>query len=56
MGHAIAPPRLTRYGWLAMLWYLGAPVMALLLALDLVLYLLFTYGFGLCYGLWCLWS
>jgi hypothetical protein len=29
------------------------PFLGLLCVADLLLYLLFRYGFGMCYGVWC---
>ena len=54
MGHRIPPPRLTRAAWFAAVKYLGLPFLGLMLALDLLLYLVFRYGFESCYGLFCL--
>lgn len=54
MGHRIPPPRLTRAAWIAAVKYLGLPFLGLMLALDLLLFLVFRYGFARCYGLFCL--
>ena len=53
MGHRLASPRLTAAGFAMMLKYFAAPLMAAMIALDLVLYVFFRYGFGICYGVWC---
>ena len=49
-GHIVPAPRLTRWGVLAILAYLGLPLLALV---DLLLYLAFTRLLGRCYGLLC---
>jgi hypothetical protein len=50
----IAPaPRLTGWGALAILLWLGLPLIAALALADLALYLLFTQLLGRCYGLLC---
>lgn len=46
-------PRLTGWGVLAILAYLGLPLLAALALADLVLYLAFTRLLGRCYGLLC---
>ena len=46
-------PRLTRWGVLAILVYLGLPLLAVLALADLLLYLAFTRLLGRCYGLLC---
>jgi hypothetical protein len=46
-------PRLTPWGVLAILVYLGLPLLAALALADLVLYLAFTRLLGRCYGLFC---
>ena len=52
-GHAVPAPRLTRWGVLAILAYLGLPLLAVLALADLLLYLAFTRLLGRCYGLLC---
>ena len=52
-GHAAPAPRLTRWGVLAILAYLGLPLLAVLALADLLLYLAFTRLLGRCYGLLC---
>ena len=52
-GHVIPAPRLTRTALAYFLGYVAAPVLALLLALDVALYLLFRDVFGICYGVLC---
>lgn len=47
------PPRPTLWAvWYGLL-YGGLPLVGVLLLLDLVLYAVFRFGFGRCYGLWC---
>jgi hypothetical protein len=50
--HAPAP-RLTAWGALTIVRYLGLPLLAALAAADLLLYLAFTRLLGRCYGLLC---
>lgn len=52
-GHSAPAPRLTGWGVLAILAWLGLPMLAALVAADLGLYLLFTRLLGRCYGLLC---
>ena len=52
-GHAAPAPRLTRWGVLAILAYLGLPLLAVLALADVLLYLAFTRLLGRCYGLLC---
>ena len=52
-GHSAPAPRLTRWGVLAILVYLGLPLLAALVLVDLLLYLAFTRLLGRCYGLLC---
>lgn len=50
----VAPgPRLTAWGALMIVAWLGLPLLAALTLLDLVLYLVFTHLLGRCYGLAC---
>ena len=51
----VAPggPRLTAWGALMIVAWLGLPLLAALALLDLVLYLVFTQALGRCYGLAC---
>lgn len=53
MGHRLPRPRLTRDGFVMMLAYFAAPIMAVLLAVDVILYFVLKAAFGWCYGLWC---
>ena len=53
MGHSLPRPRLTRDGFVMMLVYVCAPIMAALIAVDVVLYFVLKAAFGWCYGLWC---
>ena len=52
-GHVIPAPRLTRRALAYFLAYVAAPVLLLLLALDVVLYVVFRDLFGICYGVLC---
>ena len=52
-GHAAPAPRLTRWGVLAILAFLGLPLLAMLALADFLLYLAFTRLLGRCYGLLC---
>ncbi|HEX6011873.1 MAG TPA: hypothetical protein VFY87_08755 [Geminicoccaceae bacterium] len=52
-GRSITGPRLTGWGALMILAYLGLPVMGALVLLDVFLYLVFTHLLGRCYGLLC---
>jgi hypothetical protein len=52
-GQMIRGPRLTGWGALMILAYLGLPVMGALVLLDVFLYLVFTHLLGRCYGLLC---
>lgn len=46
-------PRLTRRAYGLLLTRAALPFLAVLSAADAGLYLLFRYGFGMCYGVWC---
>lgn len=50
---SIPGPRLTGWGALMILVWLGLPLLAALALGDLFLYLLFTLALGRCYGLGC---
>lgn len=50
---AIPGPRLTAWGALMIVTWLGLPLLAALALGDLILYLLFTLALGRCYGLGC---
>ncbi|MGD9511153.1 MAG: hypothetical protein AB7I59_13365 [Geminicoccaceae bacterium] len=52
-GRAAPAPRLTAWGALAILLWLGLPLFAALALADLALYFLFTRLLGRCYGLLC---
>jgi len=47
------PPRPTLWAAFYAFLYLGLPIIGILLILDLVLYAVFRFGFGECYGFWC---
>jgi hypothetical protein len=53
-GRVIPNPRPTAWCVLCVLLYVGAPLVGLLLALDVALYLVFTRVLGRCYGVFCL--
>ncbi|MEK0082748.1 hypothetical protein [Benzoatithermus flavus] len=46
-------PRLTGWGIATIVVHVGLPLVAALLALDLLFYLVFTRVLGRCYGLLC---
>jgi hypothetical protein len=50
---AIPAPRPTKWAAIYVLLYLGIPAVGILALLDLVLFLVFRYGFGRCYGIGC---
>jgi len=52
-GHHIPAPRLTAQAWLCIAFYIGGPVVGALALLDVLGYLIVTYGFEQCYGLAC---
>ena len=50
----VIPPRaITRWGVAYFAWYVLLPVLLLLGAIDAALYVVFTYGFDSCYGVFC---
>lgn len=53
-GYRLLPPRPTRHALRYVLLWFALPLVTLLALVDLVLYLLFTYAFGVCYGIFCL--
>lgn len=53
-GHDLPSPRPTLWGVLYLLRHVGLPLLGGLLALDGVLYLVFTRLLGRCYGVLCL--
>ena len=53
-GVRIPEPRVTWAGMRLALLYLGAPMMAGLLAFDLVVYLIGALAFDACWAVWCL--
>ena len=53
MGHKIDRPHLTKWGYRALLLYVGVPSVLFLLLLDIFLYFLFRYAFDSCYGIFC---
>ena len=50
---AIPAPRPTPWAAIYLLIYVGIPGILILALLDLVLYLVFHYGFDRCYGIGC---
>ena len=53
-GQRVLSPRLTRAGYALLLRYVALPLLAVLLVLDVLLYVLFRAAFDWCYGLLCL--
>ncbi|MEM6538730.1 MAG: hypothetical protein AAF668_13500 [Pseudomonadota bacterium] len=53
LGQTLPAPRVTRDGFIMMLIYFGIPIMVFFIGIDAVLYGVFKYFFGTCYGLWC---
>lgn len=53
LGVRVAEPRVTWAGLRLALLYLGAPMMAGLLAFDLIVYLLGQLFFDACWAVWC---
>lgn len=51
---AYPPPKLTRTGLRIALIYIALPILGLLAAADVLLYLYFRYVLGSCYGVLCL--
>jgi hypothetical protein len=54
-GHTLRAPHLTRMGYRVIAQQLIAPLLGGLLALDILIYVIFRYGFHQCYGVLCLW-
>ena len=52
-GRVAPAPRLTAWGALAIVLYLGLPLVGALALADLALYAVFTRLLGRCYGLLC---
>ncbi len=53
-GYHLPQQRLTLWATLYFLAYFAAPLLLVLLGLDVLLYVVFKYGFDSCYGLLCL--
>lgn len=53
MGYELPSPRVTGDGFIMMLAYFAAPILTLLVSIDVVLYFALKAAFGWCYGLWC---
>ncbi|MEM9988201.1 MAG: hypothetical protein AAF723_01680 [Pseudomonadota bacterium] len=47
-------PRLTGTALRLMLLYIALPMIVGLALIDVILFLVFKYAFGSCYGVWCL--
>lgn len=54
MGHSLPSPRVTGDGFKMMLTYFAAPLMGMLVGIDVILYFVLKALFGWCYGLWCM--
>jgi hypothetical protein len=52
-GRSVPGPRLTAWGALMCVAWLGLPLLAVTVLLDTILYLVFTLVLGRCYGLTC---
>jgi hypothetical protein len=52
-GYHLPQQRVTLWAVGYFLMYCALPLLGVLLALDVVLYLIFRYGFNACYGLLC---
>lgn len=52
-GYVIPAPRFTRWALVYFLKFIAAPVLLLLLALDVALYFVFREWLGSCYGILC---
>jgi hypothetical protein len=55
-GLIIPAPRFTRWALVYFLKFVLAPVLLVLLALDVALYFVFRHWLEACYGILCLWS
>lgn len=44
---------MTRAGFMMMLVYFAAPLMAVLISFDIVMYFAMRIVFNACYGVWC---
>jgi hypothetical protein len=55
MGHTIPAPRMTMWGMVAILRYVGLPIMLMLWLMDVLGYVIFTHLLGKCYGIACVW-
>lgn len=53
-GHTLPAPRMTGTGLRLMLQYVALPMMGVLIAADVMLYLFFRFVLGRCYGVLCL--
>ena len=54
MGFTIKTPQLTRWAAIRLAQYIIMPFLGVLLAMDILLYLVFKYGLDRCYGILCL--
>ena len=53
MGVTAPSPRMTSHWYKMVLLYAAAPVMTLLVGVDVILYFVLRATFDICYGLWC---
>ncbi|MCI4663514.1 MAG: hypothetical protein MRY74_02215 [Neomegalonema sp.] len=53
LGHDLPEPRVTATGRALMVLYVGLPVLAVLILLDLFVWAAMKTAFGVCFGLWC---
>ncbi len=50
----IPPRKITRWGLLYGLWYVGVPLLMVLAVIDVAMYVLFKHVLDSCYGVFCL--
>lgn len=53
MGHVIPAPRVTRAGLRLFLLHVGAPLIGVLTAADVLIWAVGRYLFDTCIGVWC---
>ena len=54
MGIIAPPPKPTVWALVYALGFFALPLITVLLIIDILLYLVFKYAFGICYGIACL--
>ena len=54
MGYHLPEARLTLTAYLYFFLYAGLPFLGVMALLDLLIYTIMRFGFGLCYGFFCL--